>query len=155
MENSPNALKRFANAVFNVIDAPVVFFREKIVEPNQQKYPWYHQKFRRVPTIDECYTDDIVCFVEANLQFERDKAVDDAILSILRSRYEECAMHHGLDDREICIPLRRIYEEASGAWFAKYGDLPPTLNVQQAFMKQKHRMVWERRHGPVGSGMKT
>jgi NADH dehydrogenase (ubiquinone) 1 beta subcomplex subunit 10 len=21
-------------------------------------------------------------------------------------------------------------------------------------MKQKHRMVWERRHGPVGSGMK-
>lgn len=22
-------------------------------------------------------------------------------------------------------------------------------------MKQKHRLVWERRHGPVGSGMKT
>lgn len=21
-------------------------------------------------------------------------------------------------------------------------------------MKQKHRMIWERRHGPVGSGMK-
>lgn len=21
-------------------------------------------------------------------------------------------------------------------------------------MKQKHRMIWERRHGPVGTGMK-
>ncbi|KAI4490389.1 hypothetical protein M0802_010660 [Mischocyttarus mexicanus] len=137
MEDSPNPLHRFAKAVFNVIDAPVVFFREKIVEPNQQKYPWYHQKFRRVPTIDECYTDDIVCFVEANLQFERDKVVDDAILNILRCRYEECAMHHGLEDRGVCMPLRAIYEEASGAWFAKYGDLTATLNVQQAFMKQK------------------
>lgn len=47
------------------------------------------------------------------------RAVDDAILSILRSRYEECAMYHGQDDREICYPLRKIYEEASGAWFAK------------------------------------
>jgi len=22
-------------------------------------------------------------------------------------------------------------------------------------MKQKHRLMWERRHGPVGTGMKT
>lgn len=27
-------------------------------------------------------------------------------------------------------------------------------DVVHAFMKQKHRMIWERRHGPVGSGMK-
>lgn len=27
-------------------------------------------------------------------------------------------------------------------------------NVKNAYMKQKHRMIWERRHGPVGSGMK-
>ena len=26
---------------------------------------------------------------------------------------------------------------------------------EQALMKQKHRMAWERRHGPVGTGMKT
>ena len=25
----------------------------------------------------------------------------------------------------------------------------------QALMKQKHRLMWERRHGEVGSGMKT
>lgn len=28
------------------------------------------------------------------------------------------------------------------------------LNVKNAYMKQKHRMIWERRHGPVGSGMR-
>lgn len=46
---------------------------EKVVQPNQQSYPWYHQKFRRVPTIDECYTDDVVCQFEANFQYKRDK----------------------------------------------------------------------------------
>lgn len=48
-------------------------FSEKIVVPNQKDYVWYHQRFRRVPTIDECYTDDIICKHEAQLQFKRDK----------------------------------------------------------------------------------
>src|SRR5688500_6980500 len=34
---------------------------ERIVEPNRKDYNWYHQQFRRVPTIDECYIDDKVC----------------------------------------------------------------------------------------------
>ena len=33
------------------------------------------------------------------------------------------------------------------------GDLGAYKNVRKAFMKQKHRMVWERRYGPVGTGM--
>lgn len=36
----------------------------------------------------------------------------------------------------------------------KYGDLGAYHNVRTAYMKQKHRMIWERRHGPVGSGTK-
>jgi len=28
------------------------------------------------------------------------------------------------------------------------------LDAKNAYMKQKHRMIWERRHGPVGTGMK-
>lgn len=35
------------------------------------------------------------------------------------------------------------------------GDLAHTATVKDAFMKQKHRLVWERRHGPVGSGMRS
>ena len=34
-------------------------------------------------------------------------------------------------------------------------DLGPKNNVKDAYFKQKHRMIWERRHGPVGSGMKS
>lgn len=35
------------------------------------------------------------------------------------------------------------------------GDLGPYNKVSDGYMKQKHRMVWERRHGPVGTGMKN
>ncbi|MPC80537.1 NADH dehydrogenase [ubiquinone] 1 beta subcomplex subunit 10 [Portunus trituberculatus] len=48
-------------------------FTESVVANNRPQYNWYHQQFRRVPTIDECYTDDIVCYTEANEQFKRDK----------------------------------------------------------------------------------
>ncbi len=34
------------------------------------------------------------------------------------------------------------------------GDLGAFGDAKAAYMKQKHRMIWERRHGPVGSGMK-
>ena len=33
------------------------------------------------------------------------------------------------------------------------GDLGAKGTVRDAYMKQKHRMIWERRHGPVGSGI--
>lgn len=41
-------------------------------------------------------------------------------------------------------------------FFFKYldGDLGGYHNVKKAYMKQKHRLIWERRHGPVGSGKK-
>lgn len=34
------------------------------------------------------------------------------------------------------------------------GDMGIGLNAKNAYMKQKHRLIWERRHGPVGSGMR-
>lgn len=34
------------------------------------------------------------------------------------------------------------------------GDLGYYGNVLTAYMKQKHRMIWERRHGKIGSGRK-
>lgn len=34
------------------------------------------------------------------------------------------------------------------------GDLGGYANAKTCYMKQKHRLIWERRHGPVGSGMK-
>lgn len=37
--------------------------------------------------------------------------------------------------------------------YIKYGDMPHYAEAEMAFSKQKHRMIWERRHGEVGSGM--
>jgi hypothetical protein len=34
------------------------------------------------------------------------------------------------------------------------GDLGATGKARECYMKQKHRLIWERRHGKVGSGMK-
>uniref|UniRef100_A0A481SWN5 NADH dehydrogenase [ubiquinone] 1 beta subcomplex subunit 10 n=1 Tax=Eurycantha calcarata TaxID=93610 RepID=A0A481SWN5_9NEOP len=154
MSDGRSPIERFFNAVYNIIDTPVTFVREKVVEPNQKKYHWYHQKYRRVPTIDECYEGDMVCFTEANEQFKRDKLVDSAILNILRQRFEDCVMYETPDHKRKCQPLYEQYNAATEDWFIKYGDLGYYGTVVTAYMKQKHRMVWERRHGPVGTGMK-
>ncbi|XP_071438554.1 NADH dehydrogenase [ubiquinone] 1 beta subcomplex subunit 10 [Hetaerina americana] len=152
--NNRNPLGRFLNTVATVLDTPVVWFRESIVEPNRSTYNWYHQKFRRVPTIDECYTDDIVCQMEANLQFKRDRLVDSDILNILRLRFEDCTLYEKPNSLEKCKGLLEQYEKAAENWFIKYGDLGGYGGAREAYMKQKHRLIWERRHGPVGSGMK-
>jgi len=141
-------------AVGRAIDGPVTWFREKVVKPNQQQYPWYHQKFRRVPSIDECYTDDAVCIFEANQQYKRDRLVDTEIMGILRSRFEDCVVYEKPDHMTKCLKVFNDMEEATANWFAKYGDLGAYHDAKTALMKQKHRMIWERRHGPVGCGTK-
>ncbi|KAG6794762.1 NADH dehydrogenase [ubiquinone] 1 beta subcomplex subunit 10 [Apis mellifera caucasica] len=153
MDPEQNFFFHFMKKLFYLLDTPVEYFREKIVIPNQKKYPCYHQNFRRVPTIDECYESDVICRWEAQKQFERDKMVDDEILSILRQRYEDCGWYYGNDKDKYCNDLYKTYQDASTAWFIKYGDIGVPLSVVDAFMKQKHRMIWERRHGPVGSGI--
>lgn len=35
------------------------------------------------------------------------------------------------------------------------GDLGAYGKATACYMKQKHRLIWERRHGKVGSGMKS
>ncbi|KAI5698953.1 hypothetical protein M8J76_002359 [Diaphorina citri] len=143
---------RFIINAGEVLEAPVIWFREKIVTPYRTPYPYYHQKFPRVPTIDQCYDDDSVCKFEANEQFKRDQKVDSVILHILRDRWSKCVMYQG-PDQEVCLPLRKIYEEAEEAWFSKYGDMGYHQTCETAYMRQKHRMIWERRHGKIGSGM--
>lgn len=148
-----NAFSGFIDALVSTLDVPSTWVRETFVDKNRSSYNWYHRQFRRVPTIDECYTDDIVCYIEANEQFKRDRMVDNEILNILRQRQEDCVMYEGPNHKEKCAPLREAYEKAAENWFIKYGDLGVYGNVKDAYMKQKHRMIWERRHGPVGSGM--
>jgi len=152
--------ERGFNKLLGIMGAPVAAVRELIVEPlqsnNKNKLYYYHRRYRRVPTIDECYIKDPMCIFEAQQQFKRDKLVDDEILIILRQRRIECEHYHGqVDSAKYCAKLKQDYIEAETNWFIKYGDLGHTRDVINGYMKQKHRMLWERRHGPVGTGMKT
>jgi len=151
--------ERFMTSVFGIVEAPVRIFRGAVVEPiqsrNKDKLFYYHRRYRRVPTIDECEVTDVLCKFEAQEQFRRDKHVDDEILSILRQRRLECEHYHGrIDAIKYCQKVKEDYLTAEGNWFTKYGDVGPTMNAKTAYMKQKHRLLWERRHGPVGTGMR-
>ena len=44
-----------------VFVAPVVFFRGILESTRAPEEPWYHRRYRRVPTIDECYFSDDAC----------------------------------------------------------------------------------------------
>ncbi|XP_046449162.1 NADH dehydrogenase [ubiquinone] 1 beta subcomplex subunit 10-like [Daphnia pulex] len=159
MEDPPrapahNPFFRFVHAVQNTIDRPVTWFRESVVTPNRPDHVYYHQKFRRVPTIDQCYTDDPVCRFEAQQQFNRDKLVDGEIVQLVRQRLKECIAYEIPDQDRKCAKLKEEFDKVSESFCMKYADLGPYNNVKDAYMKQKHRMLWERRHGKVGTGMK-
>lgn len=139
-----NGFEKLCNSVYNLWDAPVTWFREKVVEPNRAQYYWYHRKYPRVPEIDECSTNDIMCRYEANEQYKRDRDIDTKILQLLMRRRDDC-MFYESPDTDKCKPLAEAYTEAEVNWFIRYGDLGPHTDVLNAFMKQKHRMVAERR----------
>ncbi|XP_022670962.1 NADH dehydrogenase [ubiquinone] 1 beta subcomplex subunit 10-like [Varroa jacobsoni] len=136
----------FVERVFhNTMVKPVIWIRENIVEPNRPKYYWYHRKFPRVPEIDECYEDDYPCIFEADQQFKRDFKVETEIVRILRRRLSDCIAHEQPDHLERCAKVRTDFEEAELNWFIKYGDLGYRINARDAYYKQKHRLVFERR----------
>lgn len=119
----------------------IFIFAESVVEPNQKHYPWYHQQYRRVPTIDECFTDDNVCKFEADDQWRRDKyvyfekgkglierflivfrifrMVDNDILTILRQRFEDCIFYEAPDHVKRCEEIKNYYLKAEENWFTK------------------------------------
>lgn len=101
-------------------------------------------------------------------------------MQIIRQRLKECVVHEHPDHMRKCQKLKEDFDKVSENFCIKCksllfcrpspvyikslccvvsyildGDLGPTNNVKDAYFKQKHRMLWERRHGPVGSGMKT
>jgi len=148
--NFPPVLKALPIAIFSAIDGPVTWFRDSVVVPLQAKNTekWYHRKLNRVPTVDQCDINDPVCIYEAEQQFLRDKKVDSNILHYLRQKKIECQTWEGPDNAYKCKQLVDTYEEAATNWFIKYGDLRKAGNKTcvDAYMKQKHRLIWERRN---------
>ena len=52
-----------------------MFFADSVVVPLQakNKEKWYHRQYKRVPTVDQCEEEDVVCMFEAEQQYLRDK----------------------------------------------------------------------------------
>jgi len=130
------------------------YIREEWIRPNQKDYPYYHRQYRRVPTIDECYTTDYVCQFEADEQFYRDRLVESNIITILAGRLNDCSVHYTntrnrftVPEEDPCHKLKEDYTKACLNFYVKYGDLTFYSKSTDVLMKQKHRLIWERRNG--------
>ncbi|XP_059145821.1 NADH dehydrogenase [ubiquinone] 1 beta subcomplex subunit 10-like [Physella acuta] len=139
-QNSGNfKFQNVAMALFKVFDGQVTFVRAKVVLPiqsrNQTKY--YHRRVNRVPT---------VCIYKADQQFHRDRVVDSDIVRILRQRKIEYYAWEGPDKKYKCQQIEEDYNQAADNWFIKYGDMRSERGALEAYMKQKHRLIWERRN---------
>uniref|UniRef100_A0A914QHJ8 NADH dehydrogenase [ubiquinone] 1 beta subcomplex subunit 10 n=1 Tax=Panagrolaimus davidi TaxID=227884 RepID=A0A914QHJ8_9BILA len=132
--------------VHRFADAPVTWFRQKIVEPlhDKNKMPYYQRRLTRVPEIDQCGVNDQA----SNEQYRLDKLVDFHILNTLRERSERCVQYHQLNLFK-CAEAVEDMEEAELGYFIKYGEMNSETDVRDVYMKQKHRMIWERRHPEI------
>lgn len=139
----------------NLLLRPGDFVKNKVLPKLRgPEYAYYHRIYKRVPTVDECKADDDLCIWEADQQYKRDRQVDKYILDIMRSRKMECIQHWMPDHEFKCKKEFRDEMEAERNWEIKHGDLGISFCALNAFYKQKHRMVFERRHGPIGHGKK-
>ncbi|KAI6206664.1 NADH dehydrogenase [ubiquinone] 1 beta subcomplex subunit 10 [Aphelenchoides besseyi] len=126
-------------ANFYMFDWPVTFVREKLIEPLNDRFrkPYYHRKLTRVPDIDQCGVLDRGCIYEANEQYRK-----------RQTRANRCITYNNPYVMP-CAPLMEEFEEAELNWFIKYGELGYKADAMDVLMKQKHRMIWERRHPEI------
>ncbi|XP_055338174.1 NADH dehydrogenase [ubiquinone] 1 beta subcomplex subunit 10-like [Paramacrobiotus metropolitanus] len=142
-----NAFQHVRKFLFNLFEVPVTWFNDNVLEPNRgPKQVYYHRKFARVANIDECHEGDFLCYFEANEQYKRDRTVDDKILTILRRRKENCMLYEGHDWALACHKVTEDFEQALTNFFLRYGEVGYNSSVIEPYMKQKHRMIWERRN---------
>lgn len=161
-QKSPSSRHAFS-ILHSMFIKPATWFHDNVLSKTRtgEEYPYYHRRYRRVPTIDECYYNDMACIYEANVQMQRDKMVEEQLVDLLQQRAADCMWYEAYN-KEIdnpkskCGELKRDYEEAQMNLYIKYGDLRWPTDAQAVLMKQKHRLVWERRHGelPVSEAMK-
>jgi len=129
------------------IDKAYDFYQSiKITKPRR----YYHQKFRRVPNIWECDTDDQVCIYEAESQFRRDMKVDQEIVDMIRRRLDVCNSTYPENAIVKCKELEELDVKVRHAWHVKYGEMAIYCNAQNALTKQKNRFIEERYLARIG-----
>lgn len=141
----------FCRFMADLVREPIHWIHENIVEKNRgPKYYWYHKKFEKALPVDECYIDDWACVHEANIEYRRGFLVDVATLELLRWRKDNCNYWFSTTRdveyaSEYCEDITDTLKKEELNFHIKYGDLSHKSTVLQAYTKQKHRMIIERR----------
>ncbi|XP_033119291.1 NADH dehydrogenase [ubiquinone] 1 beta subcomplex subunit 10-like [Anneissia japonica] len=134
------------SAFYYTVDAPVTYARS-FIERQRAKNPiyYYHRRYPRVTEMWDCNEDDIVCMFEAESQYQRDRVVDQEILTLLKKTVGRCYAEQGHSAKIACRSYLDDYEEAADNYYTKYGELGFHGNARRCYSKQQHRMVDERR----------
>ena len=146
-----NPLPLTQKIFFYVFEWPVDMahkFAQSIKVTKPQRY--YHQKFRRVPNIWECNTDDEVCIMEAESQFRRDMKIDQEIMDMLQQRYDVCNAMYPENHLKNCKDVEETMHKARYSWHVKYGELGVYCDAKNALNKQKNRFIEERYLARIG-----
>ncbi|XP_070617037.1 NADH dehydrogenase [ubiquinone] 1 beta subcomplex subunit 10 [Erythrolamprus reginae] len=136
----------FENVFYYTVERPVTLYKEFIERlRSDKKIYYYHREYRRVPDITECMEDDYLCIYEAEQQWKRDWHVDQEIVKIVRERAGACQVREGVNAAENCAKDRKLFKDVSKAYRDRYDELGGFGTARRCLMKQKHRMIAERK----------
>ncbi|KAM9304920.1 NADH dehydrogenase [ubiquinone] 1 beta subcomplex subunit 10 [Gastrophryne carolinensis] len=133
--------------IFNyTVDKPVTAFHDWMERQRaKNKIYYYHRVFRRVPDLSQCLEDDVLCQYEAEMQWRRDNKVDREIVKIMRERHTACKTREGASAEQNCAKELQEYAKVCKAYKSRYEDLGANGNARKCLMKQKQRMMEERK----------
>ncbi|ETE65344.1 NADH dehydrogenase [ubiquinone] 1 beta subcomplex subunit 10, partial [Ophiophagus hannah] len=89
--------------------------------------------------------DDYLCIYEAEMQWKRDLQVDQEIVKIIRERVGACKVREGVNAAENCAKDVQLFKDVAKAYRDRYDDLGAFGSARRCLMKQKHRMIAERK----------
>ncbi|KAM4026491.1 NADH dehydrogenase [ubiquinone] 1 beta subcomplex subunit 10 [Anomaloglossus baeobatrachus] len=143
----PDPVPLLAGLFTFVVDKPVTAFHDWMESQRaKRKIHYYHREFRRIPDLTHCLEEDYICHFEADQQWQRDYLVDQEIVKIIRGpRVQACRTREGESADQNCAPLLNQYAEVCKAYKSRYEDLGYYSSARKCLMKQRQRMMEERK----------
>ncbi|XP_030067594.1 NADH dehydrogenase [ubiquinone] 1 beta subcomplex subunit 10 [Microcaecilia unicolor] len=142
----PNPATIATTLFYYSVDLPVTRFHEWVErQRSRHKFYYYHRKFRRVPDLVECEVTDHLCQFEAEMQWRRDHKVDQEIVKIIQERMRACQQREGNSYVQNCAKELEQFKQICKAYQSRYADLGAYGDARKCLMKQKQRMIEEKK----------